>query len=180
MKNYNMVVWKNVKGFENRYLISSEGEVFSLLSWKILKQNVYKGYSMVALHGLDKRKMISVHRYVALAFIPNPENKEEINHKDENPLNNHYKNLQWCDPKENSNWGTRNERLSRNAKRMDFTPKKVRAYKKDCGDFVGEFNSISKASRELNVKDSHIINVCKGRAKSAGGYNWEYVDGKTS
>lgn len=105
------VVWKDILGYEGLYQISSDGQVKSLVGWngrkyvhreKILKQSkTTTGYKKVELSKDGKRKSVKVHRIVAYAFIPQVEGKTVVNHKDGNPLNNNYKNLEWCTQREN-------------------------------------------------------------------------------
>ena len=84
---------------------------------KILVQNIGKlGYAYVNLHLNGKMKTIKTHRLVAEAFIPNPENKPMVNHKDEVKNNNAVENLEWCDAKYNINYGTRTARMIKNHK----------------------------------------------------------------
>ena len=107
-----MEEWRDIKGYEGRYQISSEGRVRSLdrigkngysYKGKILKPRPTKrGYIKANLSG----KIYAVHRLVAQAFIPNPNNYPVVNHKDENPSNNCIENLEWCDVKYNINYGT--------------------------------------------------------------------------
>lgn len=107
--------WRDIKGYEGSYMVSNLGRIKSLVGWngyeyikrdKILnpyKQKVGQDYyrSVVKLHKNGKKKDAKVHRLVASAFIPNPENKPNINHKDGNPLNNIVSNLEWCTQREN-------------------------------------------------------------------------------
>lgn len=106
-------VWKQIKDCEN-YLISSYGKVKSLKNNIILKQQIKKNYCLVYLYNKNGKKAKLVHRLVANAFIPNVNNFSQINHKDENPLNNKVDNLEWCTPKYNSNYGHHNEKLKKN------------------------------------------------------------------
>lgn len=105
-------IWKDIKEYEGIYQVSNLGRVKSLKhskEGKLLKGRVTgKGYLSVALFRNSVRKSNSIHRLVAEAFIPNPENKPEVNHIDENKLNNDVSNLEWVTSKENSNHGTRN------------------------------------------------------------------------
>ena len=110
-------VWKAVKDFEGLYEVSDKGNVRTL-KWyggskvKLLSQVENKrGYRQVNLCN-GKGNMRYVHRLVAEAFIPNPNNLPCINHKDENPRNNCVENLEWCDQKYNCNYGHHNERNS--------------------------------------------------------------------
>ena len=112
-------IWKDIKGYEGLYQISNYGEVkslekkagFSTRKEKILKQHLDKdGYVKVYLCKNNKVKFLSVHRLIAEAFIPNPNNFPQINHKDENKQNNKIENLEWCTCKYNINYGTRTKR----------------------------------------------------------------------
>lgn len=98
-------IWKPVVGYEDYFSISSEGDVYSHRTDRILKQTIHKnGYYLLSTY-LNGRKSKSVcfrvHRLVAQAFIPNPENKPHVNHLDGNKLNNAVDNLEWCTPQEN-------------------------------------------------------------------------------
>lgn len=114
-------IWKPVVGYEGLYEVSSYGRVRSLDRYdrmnrfcegRILKLCANRlGYLKAGLCSNDKKKQYLVHRLVAEAFIPNPNNLPIINHKDENPSNNNVDNLEWCTAKYNSNYGTRNDRI---------------------------------------------------------------------
>ena len=113
-----MEFWKNIEGFEGYYQISRHGEVKSLNynntgKPHILKQRINKrGYCYVNLCRNGCYKSYMIHRLVAQAFIPNPYNLPQVNHKDENKTNNVWTNLEWVDNKTNSNYGSRNKRIS--------------------------------------------------------------------
>lgn len=101
-------VWKPVKDYEEYYLVSNLGNIFSLRKNKILKQ-VKIGqaeYLGVSLWKDGKEKRVGIHRLVASAFLPNPENLPEVNHKDENNKNNCVDNLEWCSHYYNMTYGT--------------------------------------------------------------------------
>ena len=99
-------IWKNIMGF-NGYQVSNFGRVRSFKTYKILKQATNnKGYKSLGLCKKGKMSTFLVHRLVAEAFIPNPDKLPCINHKDENPSNNCVSNLEWCDQKYNTNYGT--------------------------------------------------------------------------
>ena len=114
------VVWKDIKGYEGIYQISNFGEVIRLRSYdsrnhlrnsKILKQRTTSdGYLQLGLHKNGKETKYLVHRLVAEAFLPNPDNLTEVNHIDENKQNNCISNLEWCTHKYNTNYGTCQER----------------------------------------------------------------------
>ena len=107
------MILKDIKGYEGRYQISDTGQVYSLVSKKYLKpQDDGRGYLFVRLtnkKGIVKNEKI--HRLVAQAFTPNPDNLPEVNHIDENKYNNCVDNLEWCSVKYNRNYGTRYQRI---------------------------------------------------------------------
>lgn len=106
--------WVEIPNFNGLYQISKDGEVRSIQSgrWKTLKQGTSdRGYKTVQLH-LDKKKFLfKVHRLIAIAFIPNPENKKEVNHINCNKLDNSIENLEWCSRKENMSHALKNNLL---------------------------------------------------------------------
>ena len=108
-----------------------------------------------------------IHRLVAMAFIPNPKCYKEINHKDENKLNNNADNLEWCSHKYNMKFGTRNKRA------IDNTKKSVIQYTMS-GKYVCSYNSIIEAAGKMSISKGNIVSVLKGNRKSAGGYKWKY------
>lgn len=104
-------IWKPILGYENLYNISNLGNVFSIQSKRNIKPTKNsKGYLIVGLCKNKKRKSCLVHRLVAEAFIDNPNKFPEINHKDENPLNNTITNLEWCTHKYNMNYNNLGKR----------------------------------------------------------------------
>lgn len=109
-------IWKSIDGYEN-YEISNLGNVRSL-NWnrtgrsQIIKPGMTKGYLRVCLSKSGKVKMFGVHRLVAEAFLPNPGNLPEVNHRNEIKTDNRADNLEWCSAQYNSNFGTRNKRIA--------------------------------------------------------------------
>lgn len=106
-------IWKDCKGYEGKYQVSSMGRVWSVRAQKYLTGTVSaSGYVYVHLTALNgKRKKERLHRLVAIAFLDNPEELPQVNHKDENKLNNCIDNLEWCSAAYNCNYGTRNQRI---------------------------------------------------------------------
>lgn len=94
-------MFKPIKGYENSYLVNELGAIFSLNINKELKQCSNNGYRMVSLSKDNKLKTKYIHRAVAEAFIPNPENKPCINHKNHDTSDNRFQNLEWCTYTEN-------------------------------------------------------------------------------
>ena len=116
-----MEEWRPIVGYEGLYEVSNTGQVRSLDKYdsmnrfyegRILKLFADRlGYLSVVLYSNSKRKHYLVHRLVAEAFIPNPDNLPQVNHRDENPSNDNVDNLEWCDGKYNVNYGTRIDRI---------------------------------------------------------------------
>ena len=105
---------KDIRGYEGLYGITMTGRVWSYSNKKFLKPSTSKyGYLKVGLCKDSKRKYFYVHRLVALTYIPNPDNKPQVGHIDENPVNNCWDNLYWTNAKNNCNYGTRNEKISK-------------------------------------------------------------------
>ena len=184
----NIEIWKDVENYEGFYQVSNLGRVRSLerdvycqngivhhLKEKVLVQNLDKqGYAYVSLCLNGKMKTIKTHRLVALAFIPNPENKPQVNHKDENPLNNCVDNLEWCTASYNANYGTRNVRIIQNHRsyKLGNNPRAKAIF---CEELNKTFDCAKRAGEELGIDSSAIIKVCKGKAKTTGGFHWRYA-----
>lgn len=171
--------WRQVVGYEGLYEVSNFGKVRSLdryvkhprgdlrLKGRILKQQIdHNGYLFVSLSKNGKVKMFRIHRLVAQAFIPNPDNLPMVNHKDENPLNNQVFNLEWCTAKYNINYGTGIERMT------EKRSKPVIQYSLD-GTFVREWSSMAEAGRNGFIL-ANISACCQGKNKTHKGYKWEY------
>lgn len=109
-------IWKPVVGYEDKYLVSNLGRVKSFWTNRLLKPTKRKKteeYLRVGLWDGKKQHGISLHRLVATAFLPNPNNFPVINHKDENPTNNCVDNLEWCTQQYNTNYGHRLEKFKK-------------------------------------------------------------------
>ena len=113
--------WRPIEGYEGLYEVSNTGRVRSLDKYdsmnRFLRGRILRlftdglGYLRAQLYSNSKRKSFLVHRLVAQAFIPNPDNLPQVNHRDENPSNDSVDNLEWCDGKYNVNYGTRIDRI---------------------------------------------------------------------
>lgn len=122
-------IWKPIKNYENLYLISNKGNVKSLIKNKILKYNLWNGYPVVQLSKNKERHTFQIHRLVAEAFIPNPNNYPFVNHKNENSKDFNIRNLEWCTQKMNINYSKR--KMYHPANFIDFYTDKY-IYKKKC------------------------------------------------
>lgn len=175
-------IWKDIDGFSGIYQVSSYGRIKSLRDTiynhrmkktmtihreKILRPyKDTKGYLLVDLRYDGKRNTKKVHRLVAQAFIPNPDNLLQVNHKDENKQNNNIDNLEWCSNKYNSTYGTAKKRMAEKNK------KKVIQMDAN-GNIVCEWDSIGEAAKSLNVCMDTITAWCNGKHKSR--YMSEYT-----
>lgn len=179
--------WKDVPGYEGLYQVSDFGRVKSLdridtenhfRKGQIMKQKYLRGYARVALRNGKHQKEYQVHRLVAIAFIPNPKNLPQVNHKDCNPGNNQVENLEWCDAKYNINYGDRNKKTAvrlRDRKRP-YNWKAVNCFSLS-GEFLKRYESVEKAAAETKAQANAISACCKKRKYyyTAGGYKWEYA-----
>lgn len=175
-------VWKDIiiekngvlYDYTGLYQVSNLGRVRSLKTNKTMKFGSGKGgYLRVGLHKNKKQEWYSVHRLVATAFVPNPNNLPEVNHLDENTSNNHVDNLEWCTRKENNDYGTRNERVGKVLSKTRKGSNNPKAKKVVCVETGQIFNCVKEA-KQLYKGD---ISACaRGKQKTAGGYHWQYVD----
>ena len=154
---------KDIVGYEGLYAVTSCGKVWSYRNEKFLKPWANnKGYLIVDLWKNGKMEHFTVHRLVAEAYIPNPENLPQVNHKDENKTNNCLQNLEWCDAKYNNNYGTRNEKIKKPILQFDLD-----------GNLIREWECASDVGREVQSNICHCLN---GRHKTAYGYVWKYKE----
>lgn len=170
-------IWKDVIGFEGKYQVSNFGNVRSLnydRSHKIknmsLTYNKNNGYLELKFHIRPKCYYKIVHRLVAEAFIPNPDNLPEVNHKDENKKNNCVDNLEWCTGKYNVNYGTGHKRATKNII-------KTLGRCVQCIETGEVFRTMADAGRKYNINPGNIGNACiyRNYTPTAGGYHWKYI-----
>lgn len=148
----NSVAWEDIPSYDG-YKVSIDGRVYSTKSGKELRQYDKKGYLHVFLYNKNGgRKDVFVHRLVATAFIPNPNNEPQINHKDENTKNNNAMNLEWCSAKYNSNYGHHRENM-RKATEGEKNPfyGKTHSSKSKHGMRNAKLGKPSKRKREVTI-----------------------------
>lgn len=165
-------IWAPIAGYEGRYEVSSYGRIKSICAFKNLTREIFSfgsvephGYRIITLTLNGEKRRFYIHRLVALAFIPNPDNLPCINHIDENKGNNHIENLEWCTYKYNSNYGTCTERRSAK-RRMEiccFT---------ENGTLVKTYNSMREAVEKEGVDWSSLSGCCKGKFTSCNKKIW--------
>lgn len=184
--------WKDIKGYEGLYQVSNFGNVKSLdhnvinkgikqlRKGKILKQNINTwGYATVFLYKKGIGKRFAIHRLVAITFIKNNENKEEINHIDGNKLNNNILNLEWCTRRENMKHsfsiGLEKPPMKNKFGKLNTRSKSISQYDLN-GNYIRTFESMGEASRYLKNKsaDRSISKCCNGLRKTAYGFIWRF------
>lgn len=182
----NKEIWKPVVGFEGYYEVSNSGKVRSLprkSTWfnprfgvyvessykgKILNQKeTIGGYLQVTLNIPGKILHTFVHRLVGMAFVDGYKEGYDINHKDENPKNNRFDNLEWCSRQYNNNYGNR---LKRVAKSLS---KGYLQYDTE-GNLIAEFDTAKQAQESTGIYYTSIKACCVGRYHTAGGYIWRH------
>lgn len=195
------VMIDTIKGFEDikGYSVDEQGRVFSHFKridkeWVILPEPRRelkptpnpKGYLKVSLGiGGNKHKSLSVHRLVALAFIPNPDNKPQINHIDADKTNNNVENLEWVTGQENHRHkcehglnvvgkGETHYMRLRGYKEGDHHRcKRVKKYDLN-GNLLAEYKSVTLAAKDVGVDYTNIVKACSGKIKTAAGFKWSY------
>lgn len=164
-------IWKPTQ--YNNYEVSNKGRVRNKTTKLILSPCKNKqGYLQVGImdngHHISRR----IHRLVAIAFIKNPFNKETVNHKDGNKLNNNADNLEWTTIKEN---------VIHSIKVLGVDPSKglEKTHEKNKRKIIRSdgkiYNSIKEAKEDINKPNAHIVEVCQGKLKKTAGYGWKYL-----
>lgn len=170
-------IWKDIKNYEGLYQVSNKGRIKSLdryvnykvkgkkrlVQGKIKKLTVNeKGYLKVTLFKNGKGETREVQRFVAEAFIPNPENKPQVNHINGDKTDNKICNLEFCTCKENS---------LHSLYVLKNNIKQVKQYDLS-GNYIRTFESVKEAGEKTNTPSCSISNVLHGRRNKAGGFVW--------
>lgn len=164
-----MEEWRVVEEFP-QYKVSNLGRVINTKKNKLMTISIRSnGYCVVKLSKNNVAKERKVHRLVAIAFIPNPNNYDCVNHKNEDKTDNRVENLEWCNHQYNNTYGTRCIRQS----------EKIKVSIKQCdmqGNVIKEFNSINDAAKELGISACNISNCLHGKQKSTPRnlYTWKF------
>lgn len=183
-------VWKDIDGYEGVYMISNHGRIRSMrrvatsisstlgvrnrtVSDRILKQGNTRRYKSIKIRYNGVNDFFLIHRLVGIAFVPNPDNLNEIDHIDGNPENNYFENIRWVTHRENMrNEITRNKIKQTSIISKAHTKIPVLQFTVS-GDFVAEYDSTKTASEITGVRRSSICSARFGIYKTAGGYVWK-------
>ena len=165
-------VWKIMKEHSN-YEVSNLGKIKNKTTGRIRKTSINnKGYEQFIVYIDKKPKTFYVHRVVANNFLENFNNLPEVNHKDENKLNNCVDNLEWCDGCYNLHYGTRIERIINKKK-----PIYIKIIQKDKNkNIIKIWKNIDEIVCNNNYHRSNIYKCCQGKLKTAYGYIWDYLN----
>lgn len=165
--------WKDIRLNEytkTRYQVSNKGRIRNKKTGHIFKPSLRRrgDYPAVGLQiGDGAQKTLSVHRIVAVEFLPNPENLPEVNHKDQNKENPKLDNLEWCSRKYNINYGDCIERIV--AGQMDHPPEFL------CLENGKIYRNQCQAARELGLFQENINMVLNGKRNHTGGYHFVWL-----
>lgn len=174
-------IWKDIKGYENLYQISSMGRVKSLSNSLTKKEKIRKlrttskGYELVKLNKNGSVKTYQVHRLVAEAFIPNSENKPHVDHINTNRSDNRVENLRWSTPKENVNNPLTIQKMKTSQLGIKhWKAKPIIQYSMN-GDIVDIWESSMMIEKANGWCNSHIRGACINNNKTAYNYKWRYL-----
>lgn len=184
-----MEIWKDLTGYIGIYQVSNNGRVKSLsrniarkngqiakVKEAILKPGIDRyGYHLVVLCNNGTKRTTTIHRLVAAAFIPNPDNLPEIDHIDGDRANNHADNLRWSTRKQNSNNPISIERYRKaGIIQKPYKQLQIPVLQLKDGYLISSYLSIREAERATGIAHTSISRVIRGTLNTAGGYQWKY------
>ncbi len=165
--------WMYIPNTSGQYKVSDTGKVMNTKTGRILSPAIdERGYERVCLFKADRRRRYKVHRLVALAFIPNPENKPQVNHKDGNKRNNSVSNLEWVTNAENMDHARANGLHEGHQRFCNSKKKRIIAIHIESGEEI-VFDSILSAGKAIGT--THIPQVLQGLRYEAKGYTFRYA-----
>lgn len=171
------VRWVQIPNFDGLYEINNLSQVRNSKG-QILKQQVkkdkYTCYKVVSLWKDGRYYKKGVHRLMAEAFIPNPNNYPVVNHKDEDGTNNLLSNLEWCSKSYNASYGSSPKKISK-AHKGNVSEKRIPVLQIKDGKVINKYPCASIAQQETGISESNIRVVCRGKRRFAGGFNWKYA-----
>lgn len=181
----NIEFWFEIPDYEGLYQVSDLGRVKTLNykrsgKEKILIPTIGKnGYKVVTLTKNGKQRKYYIHRLVAMAMIENPfpDKWVQVNHRDEDKMNNRVENLEWCSASYNTNYGTGPKRRldNRHTDGITLSIQCGRSYKVLCVETGEVFMSTRDVERKLGYDYSNIASCCRGNQKTSYGYHWKYI-----
>lgn len=188
-----MEKWKDIDGYIGLYQVSNLGNIKSVERFrtngksgyiqqsKILKTGNENGYLFVNLSKMGVVKKFKVHRLVANHFLPNPENKPEIDHINTDKTDNRVENLRWVTHKENMNNPLSKNKQSKSMKGKPSPKGKEHKQSKPIiqftinGKFIRQWDSVMDIEREMGLKHQNICHNALGKSSNCGGFIWRYV-----
>lgn len=166
----------DVDGYVGLYQVSNMGRIKSLINNFGVKRDLVlkelltvNGYQCICLCKCKIKKTLTIHRLVATAFIPKPENKDWINHINGVKADNRVENLEWCTPRENSmhSLNVLKNKHGKSKKIAQFSLK---------NEHISDYESSDVASKNLSIQRTNIVACLKGRRGACGGFKWKYVE----
>lgn len=176
-----MEVWKTIKGYEGRYLVSNQGNIMSCQTGKLMNFGKDKsGYYVVNLSNNNGRKTQLVHRIVAHAFVSKPKGLNEVNHINENKNDNRVENLEWISHSENLKkyWANHPEMYQ---KCDGKTKNETKHSKKQVlqinlkNQVINTWENLATIHKILGYHPTSLIECCVGKRKTAYGYKWQFA-----